>query len=109
MESPSSSENLFLINSVFSSPIFFAIGPDPFPSLKNIYPSPGWPSSIAHLFILSQKALDPPVLEGIAHTFIFSFLEIWSAKILKPESTKTSVISSSSISTLRSGLSVPYF
>ena len=76
IESPSSSEYLFLISSVFSSPIFLAIGPDPFPSLKNMYPSPGCPSSIAHLFILSQKALDPPSLEGIAQTLVLSFLDI---------------------------------
>ena len=56
----------------------------------------------------SQKAREPPVGAGIAHTRTLGSFSIMPAKILKPEPRKCSVTSAISMGLRRSGLSVPY-
>ena len=56
----------------------------------------------------SQKAREPPVLAGIAHTSAFGSLARMPANTLKPESRKCSDTSCISIGLRRSGLSEPY-
>ena len=63
---------------------------------------------MAHLFMRSQKAREPPPGAGIAHTRAFVSFSIIPAKTLKPEPRKVSVTSAMTIGLRRSGLSVPY-